>query len=324
MTRASSIARHVRHACAGLAYVLASAQVARAQTFTLGDIFDRLRTGEQIVDFARTHPAVDRRITVLEAYVVSQNAMGIGLDSLTAIYTRDKADFATVLRWNRDQVALTLPGGFVDSLAQISVMAHGSLMNELAAKIGKDSLDVLYKPIDTFLQKVHENRLAANQEKLRRFSVKYGPDSPHLNLVEAGLNYVGQLILPGLLLGHEGAPSPFELVATYRTTDLTASQSATERTKLRMVTSAQLGLRWYNFAPGCGQGGKMQELLHPCHISGGAFLMGPSDTPLAKFWGSGRRAGAYGAWGGYHMGYVAGAEKRLVFGLDTQVLPYVF
>ena len=319
--------------CAALAILCSAAAVfpARAQGFTLGDIFERMRAGEAIVGFAAAHPQLDARITVLESYMRSQGAMGMGLDSLGMLYSGLAPEYATVLRWNRDAFSrdsvatrAVLPPGFKDSLVQLNIVAHGTLQRELEARIGADSLNVLYRPVDQFLDDVLRHGVARNGETLRRFAVKYGPDSPHLNLLEAGLNYAGQLLLPGVFLGSSGGPSPWEMVAAYRTTDLTVSSTATQASKLRVVTSAQLGMRWYNFAVGCGEGSQVHQLLHPCHAAAGAFVMGPADTPLAQLWHDGQRAGAYGAWGNYHVGFVLGQEKRVVFGLDTQVLPYIF
>ena len=304
---------------------------ARAQAFTLGDIFARMRAGEAVVGFAAAHPQLDARITVLESYMRSQDAMHMGLDSLGLAYSGLAPEFTTVLRWNRDAFSrdsvatrAALPAGFRDSLVQLNIVAHGTLQRELEARIGADSLNMLYRPVDQFLQIVLQHGMARNGETLRRFAVKYGPDSPHLNLLEAGLNYAGQLLLPGVFLGSNGGPSPWEMVAAYRTTDLTVSSTPTEARRLRVVTSAQLGMRWYNFARSCGEGSQVHQLLHPCHAAAGAFVMGPADTPLAQLWKDGQRAGAYGAWGNYHLGFVLGQERRVVFGLDTQVLPYLF
>lgn len=304
---------------------------ARAQAFTLGDIFARMRAGEAIVGLPATHPQIDARITVLESYMRSQDAMHMGVDSLGLAYSGLAPEFPAVLRWNRDAFSrdsiasrALLPAGFRDSLVQLNIVAHGTLQRELEVRIGADSLNVLYRPVDQFLQIVLQHGIARNGETLRRFAVKYGPTSPHLNLLEAGLNYVGQLLLPNVFLGSNGGPSPWEMVSAYRTTDLTVSGSLTEARRLRVVTGAQLGMRRYNFAIGCGEGSQVHQLLHPCHVAAGAFVMGPADTPLAQLWKDGQRAGAYGAWGNYHLGFVLGRERRVVFGLDTQVLPYIF
>jgi hypothetical protein len=281
-----------------------------------------LKAGESIVAFSTTTPVVAKRLDGLELYFRNAGAMDLTLDELTDVYTRRRADLSTVARWNR-HVPQFEPG-FVDSLVALNTVAHGALQRALMEKLSRESLDSLYKPIDDFGTQVLVKARAANQEKLRRFYIKYGPESPRLNLAEVGINYLGQLFIPGLLPSEDGMPSPYELVATYRTTDLTAAQSDAGHVTGRVVASAQVGLRMYGFSETCGKGGRFVDLLDPCHSSAGAFLMGPRDAPLQRLWGSGQRAGVYLARGKYHLGYVFGAEKRLVIGVDQQLVPYVF
>jgi len=295
---------------------------AQTPAATLGDIFARLKEGEAIVGFAVSTPTVARRLSGLEVYFKSAKTMGLTLDELTDVYTHRRADLPTIARWDRD--APFLAPGLVDSLVALNVVAHGQLLTALQGRLSRDSLNVLYKPIDDFGTQVLTKAQAANQEKLRRFYVKYGPESPQLNLAEVGLNYLGQLFIPGLLPSADGWPTPYELVATYRTTDLTAAQSDAGRLTGRVVTTAQLGVRMYGFSEDCGQGGRFVQLVNPCQSSLGAFLMGPRDAPLARVWGSGVRGGVYVSRGKYHVGYVLGAEKRVVFGVDQQMVPYVF
>ncbi|MEP6729279.1 MAG: hypothetical protein ABJE10_01510 [bacterium] len=326
MTRASWVVSRVRRAALAIGLVHASASVSYAQTqapqATLAGIFARLRAGAQIVNFATVSPAVDQRLNNLQSYFTSVNAMGLTLDELTDLYTHRRADLPTVARWDRRSPSLV--PGVVDSLVALNIVAHGQLLAALQGRMSRDSLNVLYKPVDDFGTEVLVKAKAANQEKLRRFSIKYGPDSPHLNLAEVGLNYLGQLFIPGLLPSEDGWPTPFELVATYRTTDLTAAQSAAGHLTGHVVTSAQLGVRMYGFSETCGKGGRFADLLNPCQSSAGAFVLGREDSPFAKVWGSGARGGVYLARGKYHLGYVVGAEKRVVFGVDQQLVPYLF
>ena len=325
MTRASRWQRAVRRMCLGAALGLSSAQGAQAQVPaapTLADIFARLRAGEELVGFAAASPLLDRRIAALESYFRRANAIDWTLDQLTDVYTHRRADLPTVARWDRH--APYLDPGLVDSLVVLNTIAHGQLLAALQARLSRPSLDSLYKPIDDFGTMVLVKAKAANQEKLRRFYVKYGPGSPQLNLAEVGLNYLGQLFIPGLLPSVDGWPTPYELVATYRTTDLTAAQSDARHLTGRVVTTAQLGVRMYGFGENCGMGGRFAQLTNPCQSSVGAFLMGAQDAPLKRVWGSGVRGGFYLARGKYHLGYVVGGEKRVVFGVDQQVIPYIF
>ncbi|MEO8336858.1 MAG: hypothetical protein ABI664_17880 [bacterium] len=317
--------RALRRTCVTLALAVASTASAHAQgqsAATLAGIFSRLRAGESIVGFSTTTPLVARRLDGLELYFRNADALGMTLDQLTDVYTRRRADLPTVARWNRH--VPQFESGFVDSLVALNTVAHGALQRALMEKLSRPSLDSLYKPIDDFGAEVLVRARTANQEKLRRFYIKYGPESPQLNLAEVGLNYLGQLFIPGFLPNSDGMPSPYELVATYRTTDLTAAQSDAGHVTGRVVTTAQVGVRMYGFSETCGKGGRFVELIDPCHSSAGAFFMGPRDAPLSKLWGSGQRAGLYVARGKYHLGYVFGADKRVVFGVDQQLVPYVF
>jgi hypothetical protein len=316
--------RAMRRVSTAALLALTCAASARAQgtTATLADIFARLKEGETIVGLATSSPALARRLSGFESYFTSVKAMDLTLDELTDAYTHRRADLPTIARWDRD--APFLAPGLVDSLVALNIVAHGQLLAALQGRLSRDSLNVLYKPIDDFGTQVLVKAKAANQEKLRRFYVKYGPGSPQLNLAEVGLNYLGQLFIPGLLPSEDGWPTPYELVATYRTTDLTAAQSDAGHLTGRVVTTAQLGVRMYGFAEDCGKGGRFVQLVNPCQSSVGAFLMGPRDAPLARVWGSGLRGGVYVSRGKYHLGYVGGAEKRVVIGVDQQMLPYVF
>ena len=306
-----------------MALVSASALRAQAPAMpTLADIFAHLRAGEEMVGFASASPLLDRRIAALESYFKHVNAIDWTLDELTDAYTHRRVDLPIVARWNRR--APFLDPGLVDSLVVLNTIAHGQLMSALQARLSRNTLDSLYKPIDDFGTLVLMKAKAANQEKLRRFYIKYGPGSPQLNLAEVGLNYLGQLFIPGLLPSADGWPTPYELVGTYRTTDLTAAQSDAGHLTGRVVTTAQLGVRMYGFGEDCGTGGRFAELLNPCQSSLGAFLMGARDAPLARVWGRGVRGGLYLSRGKYHVGYVVGGEKRVVFGVDQQVIPYIF
>ena len=229
--------RALRHACMGVALAFVAASSARAQKSeaTLGDIIHRLRVGESFVNFATTTPVVAKRLDGLDLYFRNAGAMGMTLDQLTDAYTHRRADVSTVARWYRHVPQFET--AFVDSLVALNTVAHGSLQAALMATLSRPAMDSLYKPIDDFGTQVLVKARAANQEKLRRFYIKYGPDSPRLNLAEVGINYLGQLFIPGMLPSEDGLPSPFELVATYRTTDLTAAKDDSGDLTGRVVTT---------------------------------------------------------------------------------------
>jgi hypothetical protein len=325
MTRGWSWSRAVRSGCVAAGCLSLAAATAGAQDFTLGDLFTRVRSGAATVDFERTRPISAKRLADLDAYFTNAHAMDLSLDGLAESYAPGSKDMRIVARWSRSSVAPLTAPGFTDSLAALDRVIHSELEPALQGKITEDSLNSLFKPVDAFGTKVLQVAKATNQEKLRRFAVKYGPGSPQLNVAEVVLNYLAQLKVPGFAPSADGWTSPYEVVTTYRTTDLTASKTGGDNVRGHVVTTGQLGIRKYNFDPDCGQGHRLSELINPCQSSFGAFLMGPSDSPLVRPWRLTSRGGVYLSRGKYHVaGVFLGPGKRFVFGVDQQLLPYLF
>lgn len=302
-----------------------SAYLLPAQSYTLRDIFVRIRVAEDIAKLAATDPALAARVDNIERFVGDLHAMDMSLDTAGTIFFGASIDYPTILRWNRSKFSDNSLAGLKDTLQRILVIANSELRPKVLAIVGADSTHTLYDPFTVFQTRVLSLAKANNTERLREFEIKYGPDSPKLNLAEAGLNYLGQLVLPGVFLSHNGGPSPLEMVAKYSATNLTASRAAADSAmELHVVSSAQLGFRWYNFRPTCGQGNHMEKILNPCQITGGLFIVGPKDAALLNLFSGGQRRGFYISAMDYRVGVILGQERRLVFGLETQVLPYIF
>jgi hypothetical protein len=319
------VRRVVLHGAAACTLILAIAGSASAQSYTLADIFARIRTADSAAHFATVNPMVHNRIDSLERYVRDHGALEMTIDELSDVYLGATPGYATVLRWNRGSYP-ALPSDFKDSLGSIRKVAGVPLRTAAEQAMGAAALDTLYRPLDLWYADMLNRAIAKNGDLLRRYSVKYGPESPRLNLAEAALNYFVQLPKGSPFAGNDSGPSPLELVASYRTTDLTASRAAADSAlNLKIVTTAQLGMRFYRFkSPTCGQGNQLDKLRNPCYFVLGLFLMGPKDTPLQQLWKGSARKGFYAGVSNYHAGVVFGQEKRFVFGIDTQVLPYVF
>ena len=291
-----------------------------ARHYTLRDVFAGIHRGEERASFASANPVSAAHIDALEGYFDRIDLGGASLNDVIAVYTTRGPDFKAIAGWNRDRWS----PGLVDSLTMVRSIANGELYPALRRlQLPKPSLDSIMAPLDSLQDKLLAVQLASNKEKLRRFFIKYGPNAPRLNAAEVLLNYVAQLAIPGFLPSPDGTPTPNELVATYRTTDLTASQTAVDPFRAHVVTSGQVGLRRYTFDEGCGEG-RFADLLHPCQWSLGGFLVGPSDSPLNSPWQLRHRGGFYLARGKYHVGAIFGGDRRLVFGVDQQLLPYVF
>jgi hypothetical protein len=299
---------------------------AGAQSYTLGDLFASVRSGAATVQLERTRPASAQRLAALDAYFTSIHATTLSLAQVQQLYNPGPKNVGIVARWNRHAVEPVAEPGFADSLTALNRVIHTELEPALQTRLSEDSLNALFKPVDALGTLVLRAAQGNNQEKLRRFAVKYGPGSPQLNLVEVGLNYLVQLKVPGFAPSPDGWTSPYEIVATYRTTDLTASKTATDSTlRGRVVTTGQLGIRKYNFDPNCGRGHRLSELINPCQASFGAFMMGPTDSPLLSPLQIADRGGVYLSRGKYHIAAVFfGSGRRFVFGVDQQIIPYLF
>lgn len=318
--------------CAILVAVLAGAaagaqqpeQPSAAPSFTLGDVLTRLQAGAAIVDLSTTNPPLSRELDSLAHFFVTVHATSLSLDQVADLYTRRSPRIGTVARWDRNPCAPAATSCFYNALVGLLRVAHGSLEQSLQARLPKDSLDALYRPIDELGTRVLQRAGADEQEKLRRYAVKYGPSSPQLNVAEVGLNYLAQLGIPGFLPSADGWPSPYEIVAAYRPLDLTAAQSASAHLTAQAVAATLAGLRVYRFGASCGGGGVLADLVRPCESSAGAFLLAPRDEALFRTWGPDTRVGAYLSRGKYHVGYVFGANPRVVLGIGAQILPYIF
>ncbi|MEP7383338.1 MAG: hypothetical protein ABI910_16740, partial [Gemmatimonadota bacterium] len=158
--------------------------------------------------------------------------------------------------------------------------------------------------------------IAQSLEKLNRFERKYGPDSPRLNIVEVGLNYVAQWV-PLFKPNAEGWPSRFEVVTSYVPLYLTVVDS-----RARPVTVAELGLRGYLWRRGWG--GSEGGALRPGYISFGVALAGDRDGAFVSPLKGTRRVGGYFGWGETKLAILGGKERRLLLTRQFQMVPWVF
>ena len=153
-------------------------------------------------------------------------------------------------------------------------------------------------------------------EVLRRLERKYGPGSAKLNGAEVLLSYALQGTGPFGIDSVTRYPGPFEPVLAYSVAYLTRSDDS-----VRVVSVAELGLRRYLFAEGWGGGGRL-GFIRPRYISAGLSLSGETDEPLS-FRGD-TRFGAFFGWGELKVAYLGGANKRVLFTQQFQIIPWVF
>jgi len=318
-------------ACLAVAWLAASK--AGAQTSpapldssarTMGDLVDTLRAAAGRANFANQLPSVNASLDSLADCFSRGGTRSLSLEDAAGVFKPTGATGAlTIARWYRSPCSRATPVTLGSALSSLLIIANGSLhgMMEPPTQAWVDAFVADMNRI------VLTNARNANQAILAREAAKYGPGSAQLNVAEVGLNYVVQL-LPGVrrwfLPSSATGPTPNELVAAYRTTDLTAAQAATGHVTGRIVSAAEIGLRRYTFSPSCGQGPTFVRLFHPCSWSTGLYVMAPRDVPLARVWGKDVRAGMFVALSGYHLGCTLGVERRCAVGLATQVLPYLF
>jgi hypothetical protein len=305
------------------ALLFAVAAAARAQQPTLGDVTVGVRTAAARVNLAGDNAQIAADLDSLTAFFVARDT-SITVDQVASIFTRRQATIRTVARIDRDPCAPGVNACYYGALVRLMRIANGRVQTLMRAQFPAD-VATLFGPANALGTRVLQMARDANTEKLRRYEIKYGPRSPRLNLAEVGLNYVAQLAVPGFRPSADKGPSPLELVASYKTTDLTAAKNDSADLTVRLVSTGQLGLRVYRFNGTCGTGNwVVANLVHPCQSSGGFFVMGPRDATLLRTWGSDSRAGVYVARGNYHAGYVFGGARRVVVGTGVQIVPFVF
>jgi hypothetical protein len=184
----------------------------------------------------------------------------------------------------------------------LPLIANGSVLQALRAKgVPPATIQTMLAPTFQLGRRVRDCATAKSDEKLRRIEIKYGEDSPSLNFVEVGANYLAQFV-PKLGPTVDGWPSRYE----------------------NIVSAGQLGLRWYHWNPNWGSGSRIDQLKRPRHASFGAYAIGPDDRPLQKPWDKGNRFGAFVGWGDFHAAYVFEAPRRVLIGHGKLLIPYVF
>lgn len=310
--------------CGATSFLAVDAGLVHAQRGgTLKDIVADVRRAEQASDFATVNPAnaalLDAALTRLDA----SHAAGFSYSQLASVISSRRPSFRAIARWEPDRYDLRVEPTFFADLIMMSGVATNQLADAITQKLGEAETDRLLARIDTLHGAVLATAKAQNLEKLRRYEIKYGPNSPRLNAPEVGLNYLAQR-MPGFGPTSDGWPGPLEIVATYSTTELTVVRNTNRDLRARVVSASHFGLRKYQFGKGWGNGGGFTGILKPAHIAAGATLMGPTDQVLGSPFRRGRRAGGFVSWGDILVGFVAGPERRVLLSRNLKVIPYLF
>ena len=332
MTGRFRVARMRRTALASI-FVAATLTplAARAQQtpeYTLEDVLTSLRRAADTLDLARVSPAQNQALDSVSIMFRTAGVTSLTIDQLAAIVTKSHATFGDVARWDPQPAgaAWTEPW-FYDALVRLRRIANAAgtgIGPRLVAAYGSAVADHFIAPMDELETKILRRAQAKNAEKLRRYEIKYGPESARLNIVEVLINYALELPSWSPLGPGEDGPSPFELVAMYTTSEFTASRSADDKLLPHVVSGAFTGLRYYRFDIDSAKRGRIKQFLSPQHVSAGAFFMGATDHALISPFEDGHRTGGFLEWGMARASFTVGHDWRVVVGVGKQVLPYLF
>lgn len=306
----------------------ASAQAVRFDTaaahdYTINAIVGAARSSAALV---RTVPAaaraleiVDRVLARIDRPAVTRLPLDVLARSQVSAGNAPQATLAQVARFRRREVVPGLGAGDaadLDTLTRLTVAELQRAMEMRQPPVPDDSIDTILAPITALhLNELHVS-LAQSLEKLNRFERKYGPDSPRLNVVEVGLNYVAQWV-PLFKPNAEGWPSRYELVTSYVPLYLTVVDG-----NARAVTIAELGLRGYIWQRGWG--GSQGGVLRPGHFSFGVSLAGDQDGAFVSPLKGTRRVGGFVGWGDTKLAVLGGPKRRVLFTRQFQMVPWVF
>lgn len=303
---------------------IGSAASAQQPRYTVEDILASLQRGAQRARLDSVNPRAQKRLDSLATLLRDAGAGDITIDQLAKVIVSKKANFAEVARWDPKTTDLLAQSWFRSAILTLPTIANNSLDSAMTlARIPQAAVDSILAPTDALGTRVREFASARSQEKLRRFEIKYGPESARLNLAEVGLNYVGQW-LPPFRPSSDGWPSRYELIAAYRAMELTATKSAGDDVKGALVSAGQVGMRWYHWRRSWASSGRLARALRPPHASVGLYALGPRDAPLERPWATGNRLGFFLGWGDMHAAYVFESPRRVLIGSGKQLIPYVF
>ena len=297
------------------------------RTYTLDDVLTSLRRGADTLGLATANPAQDRALDSVSTMLRAAGAGPLTIDALASLITKRHPSFADVARWNPQPRAAWTEPWFFDALVRLRRIANAAgsgIGPQLVARFGANAVEPFIAPIDELGTKVLQNAQAINAEKLRRYEIKFGPQSARLNIAEVVINYVLERPSWSPLAPDENGPSPIEVLTSYSTSGLTASHSLDDKLRAHLVAGAHAGFRYYRFNEKLVEGNALQTFLSPRYFGAGAFFMGARDRTLISPFETGHRTGGFLDWGAARAGFTVGKDWRIVLGVGKQILPYLF
>jgi hypothetical protein len=280
---------------------------------------------------------VNRQLSVFQS---NRQALRKHLDDTQKILgssdSTHQVSVKTVMRWHKDAfgaggeawVGFNTP--FSEARDTLMEFAnHPELRAKFLAVLGSDSaVNRLTKPISDIHLLQLQAGIDRNEEKIRRYTLKYGPASARLNLLEVALNYWALQGVPGIRSTEEG-PGHLEVIASYNTAYLLLYNTGFgEFASAPTLTSVfEGGLRYYIFRSGWGGEGIVDRLIKPAYITFGGILgdrvNGFLRLPVQKD----LRWGVFGSWGDIKVAFQGINDldhSQLLVSRQFQFIPYLF
>jgi len=294
--------------------------LAQTREYTLEDMLVALRKAADEVHFATVDSSANHTLDSLTKVLRSSGATRLSVDALAAISLHDRAQLHVIARASPQRYASWSQPWFATALVGVRQIANTPLMKVLVDQKTKEDVGALIEPLSALHTAIVRHAQSANEEKLRRYEWKYGPNAPRLNGPEVVLNYLAQWIWP--FVPHADGPSPFEVVVSYSTTGVTIVHKAGDEYVARMVATTHLGVRHYRF--GWGEGGLLSRLVKPRTTAIGLMAMSTRDEPLTTPFKGAQRVGVFLEWGGIRTAVAMGKERRVVVGRRNALIPYLY
>jgi len=246
------------------------------------------------------------------------DALGLRLDELAAIIARATPSIATIARWNPKVLAYASRPGFRAVL--LNLVNVGSTAIRMMGALPRLQLDLLEAPIDRLQSVVLQLGIAVNEEKLRRYEIKYGPRAPVLNAAEVLLNVATQW-LPTFGPDDNGWTGPNEFILAYRAVEFGFTSRADSA---KLISAGQFGVRHYFWSAAPATDNRLTRLLKPGYATFGVTMTSSADAPLVRPWGPDNRLGAFLGYGDVHAAYLFEKPRRILIGTGKQIIPYAF
>lgn len=297
----------------------------------LNVLFAELVEASRTSGYSASNPQFAAELESIAHTIESSGAGRIRVEQMIETGSAMEVDYLNRVRWDRsefdfsglesmtsaDLVALVERTKTIVNRESVGLAAHLLVYFEGDFRKASDELCAMREFSELDLQFAFENNLRS----LRRYEKKFGPQSPRLNWVEAGLNVLAANTIKGFGPNGQGDPGPLEVIAAY------SSSYVSRKDDQYQVTSVlEVGLRGYLFKDGWGENDGYKGMLQPGYWSIGGIMAGAEDGPL-EFLEGHKRFGLFAAWGSVKVAYLLGNDgetDRWLVSKQFQFIPTLF